>query len=72
MNATTDRFRAVVLSVEESGFLMLIIAKSVHSRRKTGMDVRRLSILVVPRQISFMNGRSMVSRKGDRSEVKSR
>jgi hypothetical protein len=44
MNATMDPFRVGVLSVEEWAFLMPTIAKSVHSRRKTGMDVQKLLI----------------------------
>lgn len=65
MNATTDRFRVGVLSVEDSEFLMPTIAKSVHSRRKIGMDVQRSSTWGVRKQISFTNGRNMVSRRDD-------
>lgn len=65
MNATTDLFRVGVLSVEDSEFLMPTIAKSVHSRRKIGMDVQRSSTWGVRKQIFFTNGRNMVSRRDD-------
>ena len=41
---TMDPFKVAVLFVEEWVFLMPTIAKSVHSRRKIGMDVQKLSI----------------------------
>ena len=44
MNATMDPSKVAVLFVEEWEFLMPTIAKSVHSRRKIGMDVQKLSI----------------------------
>lgn len=41
MNATTDLFKAGALSVEELEFQMPTIAKSVHNKRRIGMDVQR-------------------------------
>ena len=64
-NATMDPFRVGVLSVEEWEFLMPTIAKSVHSRRKIGMDAPKLLIWGVPKQIYSMNVRNMVLRKDD-------
>jgi hypothetical protein len=55
MNATMDPFRVGVLSVEEWEFLMPTIAKSVHSRRKIGMDAPKLLIWGVPKQIYCIN-----------------
>lgn len=72
MNATTDRFRVDVLSVEDSEFLMRTIAKSVHSRRKIGMDVQRSSTWGVRKQISFTKGRNMVSRRDDEYRYRAR
>lgn len=63
--ATTGPFRAVALSVEEWGFLTPTIAKSAHSRRKTGMVVQKLSTRGALRQICFTNVKNMVSRKDD-------
>lgn len=58
--------RCVICSVEEWGFLTPTIAKSAHSRRKTGMVVQKLSIWGALRQICFTNVKNMVSRKDDR------
>jgi len=69
MNATTGPFRVAVLSAEAWEFLMPTIAKSVHSRRKIGMVVQKLSIWVVPRQTCSMNGKNMVLRKDDIIEL---
>ncbi|KAJ4723466.1 hypothetical protein OWV82_006836 [Melia azedarach] len=48
MIATMDLFRADVLSTEEWGSLMPTTAKSVRSKRMTGMAVPKLLIWEVP------------------------
>ncbi|KAK0587191.1 hypothetical protein LWI29_018832 [Acer saccharum] len=50
MNATTDPFRVDGLSAVECESPMLTTAKSVLSKRKTGMVVRKLLILGVPKR----------------------
>jgi hypothetical protein len=60
-----DPFRVGVLYVEECEFPMPTLAKSVHSRRKIGMDAPKLLIWGVPKQIYSMNVRNMVLRKDD-------
>ncbi|XWS71563.1 hypothetical protein CRYUN_Cryun03dG0148500 [Craigia yunnanensis] len=65
MNATTTHFRVGVLSLEEWEYLMHITARSVHSKRKIGMVVRKLLILGVLRLTYSMSVKNMVLRKDD-------
>lgn len=65
MNVTMGHSRVVVSFVEVLEYLMPTIVKSVHNRRKIEMVVRKLSILEVPKQISFMSGRNMVLKKDE-------
>jgi len=68
MSAIMARFKEDVLSVEVQEYPMLITAKNVFNLRKTETDVRKLSILVLPKQIYSMKGKNMVSRKGEERE----
>lgn len=69
MNAITVPFRVAVSSVEGWESLMHTTAKSVHSKRRTGMVVQKLSIWGVPKRTCFTNVRNMVSRKDDDSPL---
>ena len=65
MNATTDPFGVDMLSAVEWESLMLTTAKSVLSKRKTGMVVRKLLIWGVPKRTCSMSARNTVLRKDD-------
>ncbi len=65
MSATMVPSRGGVSSVEGSASQMPTTARSALSRKRTEMDVPRLSILEAPRPISSMNERSMVLRRDD-------
>lgn len=58
-NAIMEPILEDALFVEDQVFLMLIIAKSARSKKKTGMDAQRLSIWALPKQIYFTNAKSM-------------
>lgn len=65
MSATMVHSREGVWSAEESVSQTPTTARSVPSRRRTGMVVPRSSISEVPRQISSTSARSMVLRRDD-------
>jgi hypothetical protein len=65
MSATMVPSRGGVSSVGGSASQMPTTARSALSRKRTEMDVPRLSILEAPRPISSMNERSMVLRRDD-------
>ena len=67
-SATMDHSRGDVSSVEGLASQMPITARSALNKKRTEMDVPRLSILEVQRLISSMNGRSMVSRRDDQED----
>eukprot|EP01025_Chloroclados_australasicus_P011026 TRINITY_DN14783_c0_g1_i4.p5 TRINITY_DN14783_c0_g1~~TRINITY_DN14783_c0_g1_i4.p5 ORF type:complete len:121 (-),score=3.39 TRINITY_DN14783_c0_g1_i4:383-745(-) len=58
-SAITAHMKAVVLSVEDREYLMLIIARSVLYKRKIGMVAQKLQIWGPQRLTCFMSGRSM-------------
>ena len=68
MSATTAHSREGVWSAEESASQTPTTARSVPSRRRTGMVVPRLSILEAPRLISSTSGRSTGLRRDDWEE----
>lgn len=68
-SATTGHSKAAVLSAEVLGSRMLTTARSVRNRRKTEMAAPRSSTLGVPRLISSMNVRNMVSKNDDDDDV---
>lgn len=65
INAIMAPSRDVALSVEGSGFLMPITAKSVRSWRKIEMGVQKSSIWEAPKLIYSMNERNMVSKNDE-------
>jgi hypothetical protein len=65
MSATMDPSREGVLSVEGLASQMLTTARSALSKKRTEMDVLRLSTLEAPRPISSMSARNMVLRRDD-------
>jgi hypothetical protein len=61
MNAIMDRFKEDALFVEVPEFQMLITVRNAQCKRKTVMDVQRLSISDPAKQICSTNGRSTAS-----------
>jgi len=67
-----DHSREDVLSVEVLVFLMRTTARNVFNLKRTEMDVRRSSILVLLKQICSMRGKNMDSRKSENRVLEER
>ncbi|GLJ40799.1 hypothetical protein SUGI_0843940 [Cryptomeria japonica] len=59
----TNRNFEVPYMGNNQAFQMHITARNAPNKRKIGMDAQKLLILEVQKQIYFMNGRNMVSRR---------
>ena len=65
MNVILGAIKGVAPFVEVQGYQMHTTARSVLKWKKTEMAVQKLSTLVQPKRIYFMNGKNMDLKSGD-------